>query len=400
MTEWETVMLSDITTLIKRGRAPHYADTGTIVVSQKCVRGGNVFDPSLARRTDVSVKPVPDWAFLREGDVLVNSTGHGTLGRACLVRVLAEPATADSHVSIVRVDETKVLPMFLGTVLSHARADLEELGSGSTKQTELSPTVLGSFSIALPPLREQRRIIAVVCAVDAQIEALHAEHAALQITYTDALSLLWIDESGDQADPRRLADLMALDVDRVKVDAARKYPIAGVLNAGKGLISRGVMSGSDTDYNTLNKMRAGQVVMRKLTAWEGPISVVTDEYDGHFASAEFPTFSLKSGLSARYFNHVCRTQRLLDEMKNRVTGTVQRRKRLNPDQLLDVRLPVPPLHRQETVADALDAIYDGLALLAAELAALRRVRSDLLTAVLSQDITVDEAVDEFVEGAA
>jgi type I restriction enzyme S subunit len=193
---------------------------------------------------------------------------------------------------------------------------------------------------------------------------------------------------------------MALEVDRVKVDASSKYPIAGVLNAGKGLISRGVMIGSDTDYSTLNKMRAGQVVMRKLTAWEGPISVVADEFDGYFASAEFPTFSLKPGLSARYFNHVCRTQRLLDEMKNRVTGTVQRRKRLNSDQLLDVRLPVPPLHRQETVADALDTMYDGLALLTAELAALRRVRSDLLTALLSQDITVDEAVDEFVEGAA
>lgn len=117
MSEWETVMLSDITTLIKRGRAPHYTDVGTTVVNQKCVRDGNVFDPTFVRRTDVGAKPVPDWAFLREDDVLVNSTGHGTLGRACLVRKLAEPATADSHVSIVRADDTKVFPAFLGTVL-------------------------------------------------------------------------------------------------------------------------------------------------------------------------------------------------------------------------------------------------------------------------------------------
>lgn len=397
MSERETVMLSDITTLIKRGRAPHYADTGTMVVSQKCVRDGNVFDESFARRTDMAVKPVPEWAFLREGDVLVNSTGHGTLGRACLVRALAEPATADSHVSIVRADETKVLPAFLGTVLSHARAELEALGSGSTKQTELSPTALGSFSFTLKPLPEQCRIVTVVRAVDELIEALRAEQAALHIAYTAAHSLLWVDETKDQVDLCPLSDLMTLDVNRVKVDAMSTYRIAGVLNAGKGLISRGAILGSATDYGTLNKLRAGQVVMRKLTAWEGPIGVVPDGFDGYFASAEFPTFSLRPALSARYFDHVCRTQRLLDEMKSRVIGTVQRRKRLNPDQLLAVRLPIPPLARQEIVADALDAVYRGLAFLTTELAAVRRVRSDLLNALLMQDVTVDEAIDHFVQ---
>lgn len=254
--------------------------------------------------------------------------------------------------------------------------------------------------VTLPPPAEQRRIVSVMSSMDAQVKTLEAEDAALNLAYTNALSLLWTDESGAQADLCRLGDLMVLDVDRVKVDATSTYPIAGVLNAGKGLIPRGTILGSDTDYATLNRMRSGQVVMRKLTAWEGPISVVPDEFDGCFASAEFPTFSLTSGLSAGYFDHVCRTQRLLDEMKNRVTGTVQRRKRLNPDQLLDVLLPVPPLPRQEIVADALDAMYGGLAFLRAELTALRQVRSDVLTALLSQDITVDEAVDQFVEGAA
>lgn len=43
MSEWGNTPLGEIATLIKRGRAPHYTDSGTLVVSRKCVREGNVF---------------------------------------------------------------------------------------------------------------------------------------------------------------------------------------------------------------------------------------------------------------------------------------------------------------------------------------------------------------------
>lgn len=355
------------------------------------VRIKQLLDP--AAEVDRSNVDIPGQFRIHDGDLIFSWSGTLAVrmwsrGDALLNQHLFRVSEADGvdrrwlHYALDRAVDELLLKVH-GTTMKHV-----------TKRT------LEAHPVMLPSPPEQRRIAEVMSSVDAQIGALEAEHAALNLAYTDALSLLWTDELGDEADLCRLSDLMTLDVDRVKVDAPSKYPIAGVLNAGKGLISRGVMIGSDTDYSTLNKMRAGQVVMRKLTAWEGPISVVTDEFDGYFASVEFPTFSLKPGLSARYFDHVCRTQMLLDEMKNRVTGTVQRRKRLNPDQLLDVRLPVPPLRRQETVADALDAMYDGLALLTEELAALRRVRSDLLTALMSRDITVDEAVDQFIEEAA
>jgi restriction endonuclease S subunit len=253
--------------------------------------------------------------------------------------------------------------------------------------------------IALPTLPEQRRIVGVMSSVDAQIAALEAETEALEMAYTNGLTLLWHDGSGDEPAQQRLGDLMTLDVQSVRVAPEASYRIAGVLNAGKGLIARDVIRGDQTDYSNLNKLRAGQVVMRKLTAWEGPISVVPDEFDGFFASGEFPTFSLSQELAGNYFNHVCRSQRLRDEMRNRVTGSVQRRKRLNPTQLLDVALPIPARLRQETVAGALDAVEATVKSLAAELIALQRVRSDLLTALMSQEIAVDKAVDQFMEGA-
>lgn len=402
MSEWVKAPLRDLAQwsggLTPSKSRADFWDGGTIPwISSKEVSG----QLSSGTEHNVTQKAIDETSLrlLPAGTVVV-VVRSGILARTLPVAVVPFETTVNQDVKAA-VANKRTSSYFLALLLENSAPLIlgKYTKTGTTVRSVDVPSLLG-HRVKLPPLPEQRRIVEVMSSMDAHIGALEAEYAALKLAYTNALSLLWTDESGAQADLCRLGDLMALDVDRVKVDAASTYPIAGVLNAGKGLISRGTILGSGTDYATLNKMRSGQVVMRKLTAWEGPISVVPDEFDGHFASAEFPTFSLTSGLSAGYFDHVCRTQRLLDEMKNRVTGTVQRRKRLNPDQLLDVLLPVPPLPHQEIVADALDAMYGGLAFLRAELTALRQVRSDVLTALLSQDITVDEAVDQFVDGAA
>jgi type I restriction enzyme S subunit len=65
-----------------------------------------------------------------------------------------------------------------------------------------------------------------------------------------------------------------------------------VLNAGQGLVANGEFDGGDTEYAATNVLRVDQVVMRKLTAREGPITVVPAEFDGFVASNEFPTFTL------------------------------------------------------------------------------------------------------------
>src|SRR5690348_6196599 len=89
-----------------------------------------------------------------------------------------------------------------------------------------------------------------------------------------------------------LSEVARLDVERVPVVPGQMYKVAGVLNAGQGMLERDPIDGSDTNYSVLHRLRVGQLVMRKLSAWEGPITVVPTEFDGHVASPEFPTFSL------------------------------------------------------------------------------------------------------------
>ncbi|MEV7107225.1 restriction endonuclease subunit S [Streptomyces atroolivaceus] len=170
---------------------------------------------------------------------------------------------------------------------------------------------------------------------------------------------------------RPLGEVMRLDIQRTPMKPETTYHLAGVLNAGKGVVAKGELDGGDTEYAAMNVLRAGQVVMRKLTAWEGPITVVPAEFDGFVVSNEFPTFTLGPELMPDWMRHVCRSPRLWAEMKNRVSGTVQRRKRLNPEQLLHIKLPIPPREVQAGIVEILDAVDDLVTALDAEGASLR-----------------------------
>jgi type I restriction enzyme S subunit len=194
---------------------------------------------------------------------------------------------------------------------------------------------------------------------------------------------------------RPLGEVMRLDIQRTPMMPATTYRLAGVLNAGQGLVAKGEFAGGDTEYAAMNVLRADQVVMRKLTAWEGPITVVPAEFDGFVASNEFPTFTLGPELVPDWMRHVCRSPRLWAEMKNRVSGTVQRRKRLNPEQLLQIQLPIPPRGVQAGIVEMLDAVDDQITALATEAdalhAVLRRLRADSMTGSSAHEVRADEA---------
>lgn len=185
---WRHATLGQVTGLIKRGRAPVYAEGGLLVLSQKCVRGGQVAT-ELARRTDSCKRPVPDWAHLNIGDTLVNSTGRGTLGRVGFVNCLPEAATVDTHVTIVRPLTDLVVPEFLTHVLHSRESELVGMQSGSTNQTELSPSALEQLTVSLPPLQEQRRIVDLIGSIDCATSAA----LRLQATFARVLTALATD---------------------------------------------------------------------------------------------------------------------------------------------------------------------------------------------------------------
>lgn len=162
---WQQHKLGEVCLFLNRGTSPKYLDEGGIcVLNQKCIRDHAInYEPS--RRHDAKTKIVSTERFVHLGDVLVNSTGTGTLGRVAQVRKEPEePTTVDSHVTIVRPKPGMFHLDFFGYMLVVIEDAIKEAGEGCGGQTELARSVLAErFAVSYPiAISEQKRIVGIL----------------------------------------------------------------------------------------------------------------------------------------------------------------------------------------------------------------------------------------------
>lgn len=150
---WQVKKLVDIASLIRRGISPKYTEEGgTSVLNQKCVRDQKIsFEESRRHKIELDEQ---DERLLKLFDVVVNSTGVGTLGRVAYIKRLPEKKmTVDSHVSIIRADYKLVSPLYLAWKLMRHQPVIESAANGSTGQVELSKSFLEDIDVIIPPER-------------------------------------------------------------------------------------------------------------------------------------------------------------------------------------------------------------------------------------------------------
>ena len=182
---WCWARIGNIVTYMQRGKSPMYATgTGIPVVSQKCVQWSGL-DLSVAKEiTSASLKDYEAYRFLRDGDLLWNSTGTGTIGR--VVRVTCPPVklVCDSHVTLVRCPH--VVQEYIRTWLrsDHVYGVIEDRAAGSTKQVELTAGLAQNWQVPLPPLPEQHRIVTKVDELMTECDRLEAAQMERETTRT------------------------------------------------------------------------------------------------------------------------------------------------------------------------------------------------------------------------
>ncbi|MGQ4274700.1 restriction endonuclease subunit S [Terrihabitans sp. B22-R8] len=143
---WHIRRIGDLTSFLSRGIAPKYDTHSTsLVINQKCIRDQRL---SLAAARTQS-KEVPVDKRVRRGDILINSTGVGTLGRVALVEEVPLGTTVDSHVTIIRARVPSAAD-FLGSALLRMEPLFERLGVGATGQTELNRSRIADQNLIEP----------------------------------------------------------------------------------------------------------------------------------------------------------------------------------------------------------------------------------------------------------
>lgn len=164
---WCWCRLGDICFDIKRGKSPKYVEKSNyLAFAQKCnVKTGGINLEIALYLDESTISRYSNTDCLVQGDVVINSTGGGTMGRVgyfeCEIPKGIKGIYPDSHVTTIRTVgfmEQKFVFYFLKT----KQKELESLGEGSTNQTELKPYTLQNLLLPLPPLAEQKAIVAKI----------------------------------------------------------------------------------------------------------------------------------------------------------------------------------------------------------------------------------------------
>ena len=174
MSEWIEKTLGEVTSYITKGLPPKYVekeDCNTIrVLNQKCNRNYSISYKD-SRLHNNEVKKVPAEKMLREGDVLINSTGTGTAGRVAQIWNIPVPTTIDGHMILLRPTE-EIDSLYYGYAIKAYQAVIERLAEGSTGQTEINRFRLQEELIIRFPadLQKQHRIGRFLMDIDDKIE--------------------------------------------------------------------------------------------------------------------------------------------------------------------------------------------------------------------------------------
>ena len=191
--EWKWVALGDLCILLSRGKSPTYSDVKKYpVFAQKCNQPQHLALEKALFLDEATLDKWPEYFKLRDADVVINSTGTGTVGRVgYFTSKSLDPKykfiVPDSHVTVVRVGNN-VISKYIYYVLrtKSIQTIMEKTFRGSTNQKEFYIDSVYSIPIPLPPTEEQKEIVSILDEVYEQLDIIDT----LQQQYESNLSVL------------------------------------------------------------------------------------------------------------------------------------------------------------------------------------------------------------------
>jgi type I restriction enzyme, S subunit len=329
---------------------------------------------------------VRDAELLASGDLLfVRSNGNRALIGRCLYFPKVEGRLAYSGFTIRgRVKKSVLDPAYASYLMRSAGVTGQMfLGGSGTNISNLSQEMLASIELLVPSLVEQQRIAQVLTLWDEAILIAQRASASLEVQHSIVVGTL---TSG-----RQRFDAKAAWKTRSISELIRESRIAGsgghearkltVKLYGKGVIYKADRRpGSEaTRYYCRS---AGQFIYSKLDFLNGAFGIVPEALDGYESTLDLPAFDFLPDVDPQWFLHFVSREEFYQGQLGLANGG-RKARRVNPDDLLRVRIDVPPYQEQRAIANAIgvagaqvDAARQRVELLKQEKVALM---SDLLT---------------------
>lgn len=301
---------------------------------------------------DGSVTAAQDLFLICENDLVINKiwVRHGSVAIAS--RAVGGCA-ASNEFPTFDLDRSRVEPRWIHWLTKTRRfwEKCAALSFGTSGKNRIKPAQFLTVEVPLPPLGEQRRIVARIEEVAGKIEAARGLQHEVDAAGSALLRSLLLRDAAEQP-LVSVGDLVSYRSPDVSVQIDATYHFAGVYSFGRGVFRGQRRRGDETSYQALTKLRVGDFVYPKLMAWEGALGIVPSECDGLYVSPEFPVFEVNRALVLpETLDVYFRTPSVWPMLSGESTGTNVRRRRLHPSTFLAHRIPLPSMTTQRLLRE-------------------------------------------------
>jgi type I restriction enzyme S subunit len=275
-------------------------------------------------------------------------------------------AIVSSHYFLFEVDEGKLNRHFLDYFIRTPNFRGQVTAQGSTNYAAIRPNDVLGYQIPLPPLPEQRRIVARIEELAAKINEARIIRTEIEKEQNLLLSSAF-HRIAANAPRQPLGEIAPLTRRPVRIDPEREYPQIAVRSFGKGTFHKPPLVGSDVTWQKPFLVKAGDILISNIKAWEGAIAVATNNDDSRVGSHRYLTCVPRPSVAmARFICFYLLTPEGLYHVGEASPGSADRNRTLSYKALL--RIPVPlPGYEQQLWFDRLYKKVDALTTLQARI---------------------------------
>jgi type I restriction enzyme S subunit len=347
--------------------------------------------------------------WIRDGDVLFNNTNTAQLVGKTAFYGLAEPRAFSNHMTRLRFRSDVVDARFaaLGLLQRWREGYFEEHCNNHVSQASISSHALLQTPLAVPPLSEQRRIVAKVEALLSRQQSVHdrlrnVARVVEQFRKAVLLAACSGRLSGDEAIGSDLPSSWTVHqvsdfLEDARYGTSQKCdtnPVGGVPIVRIPNIARGILDLSDLKYAHVDPKELRSVMLE-----QGDIVVcrTNGSLDLIGKAAVIPKLGMPLGfasylirlrmrtsqLSARYMHLVLESpigRRHIEDRARTTAGQFN----LNLEILRSLPVPVPPIDTQREILRRVDNLLGSAELVAQRVRATADQRDRLTNAILAK----------------
>jgi len=245
-----------------------------------------------------------------------------------------------------------VVPKFLLYALRAIEGEIadsvRDQGGGFTS---IKRDQLKAFKIRVPPIDEQRRIVARIETLSRRAEEAR-RLAAEREAELDALLQALYSQMIEGVEWKPLKEVASLVRRAVKTKPDGRYEEMGVRSFGKGTFKKPVRTGKQIGNKRIYTIHEGDLVFNNVFAWEKAIAVAKTEDHGRVGSHRFITYVSHEGqATSEFLCHHFLGERGIENIRAASPGSAGRNRTLGLKKLEKILVPVPEYDEQKRFAE-------------------------------------------------